>query len=149
MKKFELVCVGKIKEKYFKEGIDEYLKRLSRFCEVNVVEIPDRVDDNTAAEIESRAIMEKLNGYVILADLKGKMLTSEEFAEAIDKAYLSSPKIQFVIGGSRGVTDTVRQRANLSVAFGKLTYPHRLMRLIAAEQIYRAFSILNGSEYHK
>lgn len=149
MKKFELVCVGKIKEKYFREGIDEYLKRLSRFCEVTVVEIPDRVDDNTAAEIESRAIMEKLNGYVILADLKGKMLTSEEFAEAIDKAYLSSPKIQFVIGGSRGVTDTVRQRANLSVAFGKLTYPHRLMRLIAAEQIYRAFSILNGSEYHK
>ena len=90
-----------------------------------------------------------MNGFVILTDLRGKALTSEEFSSAIDSAYQRVSKVQIIIGGSRGVTDEVRRRADLLVAFGKMTYPHRLMRLIVAEQIYRALSIVNGSEYHK
>ena len=149
MKKIELLCVGKIKEKYFTEGINEYIKRASTYAEVTVTEIPDCADDGRSAEIESKALLAKMNGFVILTDLRGKALTSEEFSSAIDSAYQRVSKVQIIIGGSRGVTDEVRRRADLLVAFGKMTYPHRLMRLIVAEQIYRALSIVNGSEYHK
>ncbi|MBQ7227516.1 MAG: 23S rRNA (pseudouridine(1915)-N(3))-methyltransferase RlmH [Clostridia bacterium] len=149
MKKLELLCVGKIKEKYFNDGISEYIKRLGKYAEVTVTEIPDVKDDGRSAEIESKAILSKLSGYVILTDLRGKMLTSEEFSDLIDSAYLTASKVQVVIGGSRGVTEEVRKRADALVAFGKMTYPHRLMRLIVAEQVYRAFSIVSGSEYHK
>lgn len=149
MKKLELLCVGKIKEDYLRAGIDEYLKRLGRYCSVCVREIPDRPDDGRAAEAESRELLALAGGYVILADIGGRQLTSEELASAIDAAYMKSDKVQFVIGGSRGVTDEVRRRADLRVSFGRVTYPHRLMRLIAAEQLYRAFTITAGTSYHK
>ncbi len=149
MKKLELLCVGKIKEDWLTRGIGEYVKRLGRYCSVTVREISDRPDDGRAAETESRELVGALNGYVVLADIGGSLLTSEELAAAIDRAYLGSDRVQFVIGGSRGVTDEVRRRADLRVSFGRVTYPHRLMRLIAAEQLYRAFSIIAGTSYHK
>lgn len=149
MKKLELLCVGSIKERYFNDGIAEYVKRLGRYCDVTVTEISDCRDDGKAAAEESRAILAKMNGFTVLADLRGKALTSEEFAGLIDGAYLRSPKVQFIIGGSRGVTDEVRKAADAVVSFGRMTYPHRLMRLIAAEQLYRAFTITEGSAYHK
>ena len=149
MKKLELLCVGRIKEEYLRSGIDEYITRLGRYCAASVREIPDRPDGERAAKEESADILAAAGGYVILADLRGRQLTSEEFADALDRAYLRSDRVQFIIGGSRGVTDEVRNRADLVVSFGKMTYPHKLMRLIAAEQLYRAFAITAGTAYHK
>ena len=149
MRKLELLCVGKIKESYYRDGIAEYLKRLGRFCDASVVEIPDLADDVGAAEKESKALLSRMDGFVILSDLRGKLLTSEELAATLERGYLRAPKGQFVIGGSRGVTDEVRARADAVVAFGRMTFPHRLMRLIAAEQLYRAFTISENVQYHK
>lgn len=149
MRKLELLCVGKIKESYYRDGIAEYLKRLGRFCDASVVEIPDLADDVGAAEKESKALLSRMDGFVILSDLRGKLLTSEELAATLERGYLRAPKVQFVIGGSRGVTDEVRARADVVVAFGRMTFPHRLMRLIAAEQLYRAFTISENVQYHK
>lgn len=149
MRKLEILCVGKIKEKYFNEGIDEYVKRLSKYCDVTVTELPDCKDDGRAAATESAALLSKTDGYCILTDLRGKTLTSEEFAHTVDSAYLRNSKVQIIIGGSRGVTDELRNRADVLVSFGKMTYPHRLMRLIVAEQVYRAFTIIEGTSYHK
>ena len=149
MRKLELLCVGKIKESYYRDGIAEYLKRLGRFCDASVVEIPDLADDEGAAEKESKALLSRMDGFVILSDLRGKLLTSEELAATLERGYLRAPKVQFVIGGSRGVTDEVRARADAVVAFGRMTFPHRLMRLIAAEQLYRAFTISENVQYHK
>lgn len=149
MRKLELLCVGKIKESYYRDGIAEYLKRLGRFCDASVVEISDLADDVGAAEKESKALLSRMDGFVILSDLRGKLLTSEELAATLERGYLRAPKVQFVIGGSRGVTDEVRARADAVVAFGRMTFPHRLMRLIAAEQLYRAFTISENVQYHK
>ena len=149
MRKLELLCVGKIKESYYRDGIAEYLKRLGRFCDASVVEIPDLADDVGAAEKESKALLSRMDGFVILSDLRGKLLTSEELAATLERGYLRAPKVQFVIGGSRGVTDEVRARADAVVAFGRMTFPHRLMRFIAAEQLYRAFTISENVQYHK
>lgn len=149
MRKLELLCVGKIKESYYRDGIAEYLKRLGRFCDASVVEIPDLADDVGAAEKESKSLLSRMDGFVILSDLRGKLLTSEELAATLERGYLRAPKVQFVIGGSRGVTDEVRARADAVVAFGRMTFPHRLMRLIAAEQLYRAFTISENVQYHK
>ena len=102
-----------------------------------------------AAEKESKALLSRMGGFVILSDLRGKLLTSEELAATLERGYLRAPKVQFVIGGSRGVTDEVRARADAVVAFGRMTFPHRLMRLIAAEQLYRAFTISENVQYHK
>lgn len=148
VKKATILCVGKIKEKYLADGIAEYAKRLSRYCGFSVVEIPDETGDAEVKK-ESDALLARLRGYVILLDLGGKELSSPDFAEAVDRAYLTSPEITFVIGGSKGVDERVRAKANLCVSFGKVTYPHQLMRLILAEQIYRAFNILAGTPYHK
>ena len=118
MKKLEILCVGKIKERYINDGIDEYLKRLGRYCSVSVREIPDRQDDGRAADEESKELLSAMSGYVILADIGGALFTSEQLADTIDKAYLTSDKVQFVIGGSRGVTDAVRRRADCRVSTG-------------------------------
>lgn len=149
MRRLEILCVGKIKEGYFNEGIGEYVKRLGKYCDVTVTELPDCKDDGRAAAIESAALLSKMDGYCILTDLRGKGMTSEEFASTIDSAYLRASKVQIIIGGSRGVTDEVRKHADALVSFGKMTYPHRLMRLIVAEQVYRAFTIIEGTNYHK
>ncbi|MBP5593560.1 MAG: 23S rRNA (pseudouridine(1915)-N(3))-methyltransferase RlmH [Clostridia bacterium] len=149
MKKAEIVCVGKIKEKFISDGISEYKKRIGKYAELSITELVDQPREDVAVHIESKEILSKLDSYVILLDLKGKEISSEELSSSMEKAYLSYPKIQFVIGGSNGVDDSVRAKANLIIRFGKVTYPHMLMRLILCEQIYRAFSIAAGSPYHK
>lgn len=149
MKRLEILCVGKIKETYFKDGIAEYIKRLGKYCDVTVTELPDEKDDGRAAEEESKALLSRMNGFTILTDLRGKQPTSEEFSALVQSAYLRTSKVQVIIGGSRGVTDEVRARADATVSFGRMTFPHRLMRLIVAEQLYRAFAIEEGSAYHK
>ena len=149
MFKVKIACVGKIKESFYREAVDEYVKRLGRYCDVVVTALPDMPDSPTEAEEESKALSARFDGFMILADIGGKAVTSEEFSELIGRAYLTHPKVQFVIGGSRGVTDELRRRADARVSFGRVTYPHKLMRLIAAEQLYRAFTIAEGLPYHK
>lgn len=149
MKKIELLCVGKIKEEWINSGIKEYAKRLSRFCSFSIKELADYPDAMDGQSKESLSIIGNMGGYSILTDIKGDNMTSEQFAAVIDKAFLSNDKVQIIIGGSHGVNEQVRAKSRSKVSFGKMTYPHRLMRLIAVEQIYRAMTITAGLPYHK
>lgn len=150
MKKVRLVCVGKIKEKFIADGVEHYAKRLKRFCDFSVEEVPDYPDDENAVAKESALLIKKLGGFVILFDLGGEIITSEKFSAIFENAYArGDDTVSLVIGGSRGVSDDIKRIADKRIAFGKVTYPHRLMRLIAAEQIYRAFTISANLPYHK
>lgn len=148
MKKVNLLCVGKIKEKYLRDGIEEYAKRLSRFCSFSEIQLPD-ISGEDEVKRESDEILNKIKGYAILCDIDGKQLSSEQISQTMEKAYLTNSEITFIIGGSRGVDERVRSRADLRLSFGKATFPHQLMRLLLTEQIYRAFNISENTPYHK
>ena len=158
--KITLVTVGKIKETYFTAAIAEYQKRLSRYCKLDIVELPDEKTPDNASDAQNQQIMEKEGerilakisdrDYVIVLAIEGKQFPSEEFSKIIADATLRGySDIVFVIGGSLGLADKVKKRANLKMSFGLLTLPHQLMRLVLSEQIYRAFMIQQGSPYHK
>ena len=150
MKKINIVCVGKLKEQYLKDGIAEYQKRLGRYATVTTKELVDfATDSDLCVEKESTAILSALKGFVIALDIGGKQLSSEEFATVMDKAFITNSEITFVIGGSKGYDDRVRAKADLRLSFGKVTFPHQLIRLMLFEQIYRGFSITEGTPYHK
>jgi len=155
-----IIAVGKIKEKYLKEGIAEYLKRLSPYARLTVIEI----DDENAPEYLSPAEAEKVvkkegeriltkippSSFVIALDLKGKNLSSEELASFIsEKSLYGKSRLTFLIGGSLGLSTEVLERADFKLSFGRMTYPHQLMRLILLEQIYRVYKIIRGEPYHK
>ncbi|WP_429971701.1 23S rRNA (pseudouridine(1915)-N(3))-methyltransferase RlmH [Fructilactobacillus sp. Tb1] len=156
----KLVVVGKVKEKYFRDGIAEYEKRLSRFCKFKIVQVPDEKAPESLSESEMLEVKEK-EGERILSKISdkefvfalailGKQYSSEEFAAKIkDLTTYGHSDITFVIGGSLGLSDAVMKRANDTISFGRFTLPHQLMRLVFCEQIYRAFMINNGSPYHK
>ena len=146
MKKINIVCVGKIKD-FLLPAINEYSTRLRKYCSLNVVEIEEAKSE--CVKKESEQIMKKLSGFVVLCDLGGEIMTSEAFSEKLDKLFVSNPAVTFVIGGSEGVSDEVKKRADFKICFGKFTYPHQLMRVILLEQIYRAFGIAQGTPYHK
>ncbi len=148
MKKVTLLCVGRLKEKYLTAGIEEYVKRLSRFCSLEIAELADESGCD-AVRRESDAILKRLKGYTVLFGIDGRLVTSPELSRLMERAYLSAPEITFVIGGSEGVDARVKDVADEIVSFGRVTYPHQLMRLIACEQIYRAFNIAAGTPYHK
>ncbi|WP_026314312.1 23S rRNA (pseudouridine(1915)-N(3))-methyltransferase RlmH [Allofustis seminis] len=154
------IVVGKLKEDYLCAGIAEYTKRLRPYCQLEVVEIPDEPTPQNASEKEERQIKEREgakiiekipeHSYTIALDLHGKMLTSEEFAQMLQQQQdFGSGHITLIIGGSLGLSEAVIKRANDKIAFGRLTYPHQLMRLILHEQLYRAFKIMRGEPYHK
>ncbi|GAA3630458.1 23S rRNA (pseudouridine(1915)-N(3))-methyltransferase RlmH [Lactobacillus hamsteri] len=156
----KIVCVGKLKEKYFKDAIAEYEKRLSRFAKVKIVQVPDEkapeklsdAQDEQVKEIEGKRILSKIKDkeYVYVTAIKGKQRSSEEFAKEIaDLGTYGHSDITFVIGGSLGTSDEVNKRGDDMISFGKLTMPHQLMRVVLIEQIYRAFMINSGSPYHK
>lgn len=155
-----LLTVGKLKEKYWTGAVDEYRKRLSSYCKVNVVEVPDEPTPDNASPAQEEAIKrkegEKLLGkigerdYVIALVIEGKALTSEEFAEHLDKmAGQGYSTFTFVIGGSLGLHEDVVKRANLKLSFSKFTFPHQMVRVVLLEQVYRAFRIQRGEPYHK
>ncbi|WP_018663431.1 23S rRNA (pseudouridine(1915)-N(3))-methyltransferase RlmH [Heyndrickxia acidiproducens] len=155
-----IVAVGKLKEKYLKQGIEEYVKRLSAYAKVEIIEVADEkapeVLSDAEMEIvkqkEGKRILDKISPdtYVITLAIEGKMKTSEDLAAGIDHlATYGKSKIAFVIGGSLGLSRDVMQRGNESLSFSKMTFPHQLMRLILVEQIYRAFRIIRGEPYHK
>jgi len=155
MLKIKLVVVGNIKEKYFTDAIIEYKKRLSRFVDLEIQELQEgsKQTKSNVEEIkkfESDLILKAISGYIIVLDRQGTMVSSEDIAEIIDTLSVQgSSKITFVIGGSHGVDDRVLKAANKKISFGKVTYPHQLMRVILLEQIYRAETILNNITYHK
>ena len=158
--KIKIVTVGKLKEKYLKDGIAEYSKRISRFAAVEMIELadektPDRASDSENEKIldlEGNRILSKIGDreFVVVLAIEGKTLSSEEFSKQLEQASINGySTLTFVIGGSLGLSPQVKKRANLSVSFGRLTLPHQLMRLVLTEQIYRAFTIQQGSPYHK
>ena len=160
MLKVNIICVGKIKETFFREAIDEYSKRLNSYCSLNIIEIKDEKIPNNPSEKENQIIKEKegnnilshikKDSYVICLDLKGKQYTSEEFSQKINNISANiSSSISFVIGGSLGISQNVLKKANESISFSKMTFPHQLFRVILLEQIYRAFKIMNNETYHK
>ena len=154
-----IICVGKIKEKFFRDAIEEYSKRLSRYCKLDILELPDEKipnnpSDKTIEEIkekECNRIIEhiKKDSYIICLDSKGTMLSSEELSKEIDKLSLSNSHITFVIGGSLGLTKRIMLMANKTISFSKMTFPHQLIRIFLLEQIYRSFKINRRETYHK
>ena len=151
--KVNIVCVGKIKEKFFTDAIREYEKRLSRFCVFNIIEVPEATKFTNLeqkSEVEGELLLAKSTGIIVALDGKGKMLSSSEIADFIkEKKVAGSSVITFIIGGSNGLSKAVLDKANLVLSFGKITFPHQLFRVVLTEQIYRAFTILKGLPYHK
>lgn len=151
-----IICIGKIKEKYILDGIQEFTKRMQAFGKLKIFELKeDGNDTNRSISIEKEAksileTLEKNKGFKILLDIQGKTLSSEEMALQIEKVALNGNNtINFIIGGSYGVSEDVRKSADLRLSFSKMTFPHQLMRLILIEQIYRWFSIIKNTKYHK
>ena len=158
--KIKIVTVGKLKEKYLKDGIAEYGKRISRFAKLEMIELADEKTPDKASELENQKILETEGerilskvgerDFVLVLAIEGKTFSSEEFSKQLEEASIKGySTLTFIIGGSLGLAPSVKNRANLSVSFGRLTLPHQLMRLVLVEQIYRAFTIQQGSPYHK
>ena len=142
----KIICVGKLKEKYLNEGVNDYLTRLRKYHKVELIELQDTNIDSEGNEI-SKYLTNK--DYIISLAIKGKEFSSPELAEKIDKIFISNPNITFIIGGSNGIREDILNKSNMLLSFSKLTYPHGLFRLILLEQIYRSFKILNNESYHK
>ena len=160
MIKIEVIAIGKIKEKYLKDAISEYSKRLGKYCNLSIIELPDEKTPDNASDIECDKIRDlegerilskiKEGAYIIALDIKGKMMDSEAFSQKIEQiATYNSSCIQLIIGGSLGLSEKVLKRATFRLSFSKMTFPHQLMRVILLEQIYRAFRIMKGEPYHK
>lgn len=154
-----LICVGKLKERFFFEAAAEYTKRLSRFAKMNIIEIPDRKIPENASKSGEREVMKKegeliiknipQNSHVIAMCIEGQEISSRELSEKINKISMEKSHITFIIGGSLGLWDEVKKRANERISFGPVTLPHQLMRIVLLEQIYRSFKILSNENYHK
>ena len=154
-----IICTGKIKERYLKDAIDEYSKRLSKFCKLNILELPDKkIPDksnqnieNEIKNIESENVINHLkkDSYIICLDLNGKQFSSENFAKNIQDISMQNSNITFIIGGSLGINEKLLNLAHQKICFSKMTFPHQLIRVFLLEQIFRAFKILNGEPYHK
>ena len=142
----KIICIGKIKEKFYRDAIEEYMKRLSKYHKVEIIELPD-----SNIKQEKELILKKIDSkdYIITMEIEGKQLTSIELSEMIDKTFLNYSNITFIIGGSDGLDDEIKNLSNYKLSFSKLTFPHQLFRVILLEQIYRSFKILNNETYHK
>lgn len=142
----KIICVGKIKEKYLEDAINDYYKRISKYHKIAIIE----VDDSNIIDEKDR-ILKKISGkdFVISLDIAGKELNSLELADKIDNIFINNSNISFVIGGSNGLHEEINKRANFVLSFSWLTFPHGLFRVILLEQIYRSFKILNNQTYHK
>lgn len=157
--KVTLICVGKVKEKFYRDAIKEYEKRLGAYIKLNTIEISDekvKVENDSeialAMEKEGNNILSKIkdNQYVITLEILGKNLSSEEFASKIDNLMLTSKSdVVLVIGGSYGLSDSVKKRSDFALSFSRMTFPHQMMRVVLLEQVYRAYRIITGASYHK
>lgn len=160
MLNINVLCVGKIKENFFKDAIAEYSKRLSKYCHLNIIEIqdekvPEKLGENAEKDIknkEARNMLARLpkDTYLICLDLKGKELTSEEFSQKIEDIALNyNSSITFVIGGTLGISEEILNLSKEKICFSKMTFPHQLIRIFLLEQIFRAFKISKGETYHR
>ena len=143
----KVICVGKVKERYLRDGINDYEKRISKYHKIEIIELKD--DSNYLKETSNLLEHIKKTDYNIALDIKGKMIKSEEFASIIDKTFLTNSTITFIIGGSLGLNDEIKSKCQQIISFSHLTFPHGLFRGILLEQIYRSFKILNNETYHK
>lgn len=149
----KIITVGSIKEQYLKDAIEEYKKRLSKYTNIEIIEVKDEglVEVKKALLLEEEKILKHINDkdYIITLEIEGKEPTSLEFAEKLDKIRLETSNIVFIIGGSYGLSDNIKDKSRWHLSFSKLTFPHQLFRVILLEQIYRAFKINNNESYHK
>lgn len=155
----DVICVGKLKEKYLKDAIDEYSKRLSKYCSLNIIELLDEklpsneseklLHEVKCKECERISSHIKKDSYVIALDLTGKELSSEEFSKKIDNISLINSNITIIIGGSLGMTNEFLNTVNEKICFSKMTFPHQLIRVFLLEQLFRAFKISNNETYHR
>lgn len=156
MLKINLIAMGDIKEKYLKDAISEYLKRLSRFAEVKIIELSEhnpkstsQKDISLALKKDAEEIKKHIKGYAMCLDIVGKDYSSEQFAERIEKSALTTSELTFIIGASNGLDEEIKDFCRERISFSKMTFPHQLMRVIFLEQLYRAFTISNHIAYHK
>lgn len=161
MIRINIICIGKIKEKYFTDAINEYAKRLSSFCKFSVIElaeervrsnIPNAAQITEVIEAEGKEILKKINtsDYVVAMCIEGKMMSSEELSKMLDTVSVSGKStVDFIIGGSYGLSSAVKTRADFKLSMSRMTFPHQMARMILSEQIYRAFEISSNGKYHK
>ncbi len=158
--RISLITVGKIKEKYLRDAIAEYSKRLSRYCKLEIIEVMDEKTPDHAGEAAEKSIRDKEaerilkyikeGSYIFTLEILGKQLTSEELSEKIDSLGIQGEShLVFIIGGSLGLGEEILRRSDYALSFSKMTFPHQLMRVILLEQIYRSYRIINGEPYHK
>lgn len=142
----KVICVGKIKESFYREAILEYLKRIQKYHKLEIIEVMD-----STVKQERELILKKIDrrDYIITLEIEGKQIDSLEFSELIDKIFLNYSNLTFIIGGSEGLDDEIKNLSNYKLSFSKLTFPHQLFRVILLEQIYRSFKILHHESYHK
>lgn len=148
----KIVCVGNLKEKFWKDACEEYKKRLQKHCNLKIIEVDEKNIYELPQKIltyEGKEILGHLGSKNILLDIKGKALSSEEFASKLKELANETSEITFVIGGSYGVSDEVKNAVKEKLSFGKITYPHNLARVVLLEQLYRSFMISSGAKYHK
>ena len=159
MLSIQIICVGKIKEKYLKDALEEYKKRLSRYCKLTITElpdekIPDKLNGSLENDIKAKECANirnhiKKDSYIVALDLKGKEFTSEEFSKKIDALSMETSNLTFIIGASLGLTQELLSICHLKICFSKMTFPHQLIRVFLLEQIFRAFKIAKGETYHR
>lgn len=147
----KIICVGKIKEKFFVDAINEYSKRISKYTKLEIIEISDEANESIALKKEGEKILSKIkdSDYVITLEIDGNSLDSLQIAKKIDNNFNSNKNLTFVIGGSYGLDDMVKLRSDYKLSFSRLTFPHQLFRVMLLEQIYRAYKINNNENYHK
>ena len=149
----KLITVGQIKEKYLKEAIEEYKKRISKYTNIEIIEVKDEglVEEEKAKNKEAEKINKHISDrdYLITLEIEGQQMTSPDFAKKIDNILIENSNIVFIIGGSYGLSDKIKNKARLHLSFSKMTFPHQLFRVLLLEQIYRAYKINNNESYHK
>lgn len=148
-----IICIGKVKETFYRDAINEYSKRLSKYIKLNIIELEDYKSDDKelCLKKESELILKNINSksYIITLEIEGKELTSIELSNKIEQTLITNSDITFIIGGSYGLHQSVKDISNYKLSFSKMTFPHQLFRVILLEQIYRSFKILNNETYHK
>lgn len=149
----KIIAVGNIKENYLKEAMEEYRKRINKFTNIKIIEIKEegKVEQEKALELEQEKIKRYLEekDYIITLEIDGQEISSVELAQKIDKILIEHSTITFVIGGSYGLSDKIKEKGNLHLSFSKMTFPHQLFRVLLLEQIYRVYKINNNEAYHK
>lgn len=149
----KIICIGKIKENYLIDAINEYKKRLQKYTNIEIIELADEgLEDEVVVKRKEKEKLQKIintKDFIITMEIDGKQLTSEEFSKKLDNINITSPNITFIIGGSYGLDDEIKEMSNYKLSFSKMTFPHQLFRVILLEQIYRAYKIRNNEKYHK